>query len=511
MLTGTALVRPGAPAILRNGGPLTYGDLQKRVTSLAGGFRKECGVRRGDRIVICMQNRAEYLETLFACWRLGAVAVPVNARLHPSDVAYHAADCAATVIVHDDTTVSSADEADVDFRIRIGTGGPVAYERLIEAGHGQQIADEDLGDHEPAWIFYTSGTTGRPKGAVLTHGNLTFMIVSWCADLHRVTPEDVVLHCAPLSHGAGFYGIVAIARGAAAVIHRRFDPKMVLSAVSRHGVTSTWLVPTQMRLLLDAFDEGVDLSSLTHVIYGGSPIPLTDQLEAMNRFGPVLCQLYGQGETPMTISYLDRSAHDPRRIDQDVLTSAGIPRTGIEVRIRDDHGEEVPRGEVGEITVRGPTVMAGYLGRADESAEAMKDGFLYTGDLGRFGEKGYLYVLDRKKDLIISGGSNIYAKAVEDVLLSHPQVEAAAVFGVPDRIWGEALTAAVVCRERFDEALLIAHCRGRIAAFQVPKRIHPVDRLPTNAYGKVLKRELRRRFSQASGHQRSEKKERCWT
>ena len=209
----------------------------------------------------------------------------------------------------------------------------------------------------------------------------------------------------------------------------------------------------------------------------------------------------------MTISYLGRSEHDPRRADPEVLTSAGIPRTGIEVRIRDEYGQEVPRGEVGEIAVRGPTVMAGYLGRPDDSARVIRDGFLYTGDLGRFGENGYLHVLDRKKDLIISGGSNIYAKAVEDVLLNHPDVEAAAAFGVPDRIWGEALTAAVVCHGRFDEARLMAHCRGQIADFQVPKRIHSVDQLPTNAYGKVLKRDLRKRFDPANEPNRSETKE----
>jgi long-chain acyl-CoA synthetase len=263
------------------------------------------------------------------------------------------------------------------------------------------------------------------------------------------------------------------------------------------------MVPTQIRMLLDSGDlDRADLSSLASIVYGGSPISPATLAEALERIGPVFCQLYAQGESPMTVTYLRREEHRADRPDREVLTSAGVARTGMEVRIADPDDRVVPAGEPGEIQVRGPAVMAGYWGRPDASAEALRGGWLHTGDVGRADARGFVYVLDRLKDLIITGGTNVYAREVEDVLLRHPGVHDAAVFGSPDRLWGEAVTAVVV-GDALGEDDLRAFCREHLADYMCPKRIHLTDSIPRNAYGKVLKRELRDTYSPSQTPDRS--------
>jgi long-chain acyl-CoA synthetase len=495
-LRRTAARRPDAPAIRFGERSWSFRELDARVDALATGLERRCGARRGDRVVVWMNNGPEVIETFFACWKLGLVVVPVNARLHPDEVAFHARDCGAIALVHGSEYAAGAAGVEVSHRIVVRGDGPLGYEDIVAAGAGAPDRTVALPDEAPAWLFYTSGTTGRPKGATLTHGNLTYVVLGWCADLHCVQPEDVVLHCAPLSHGAGFLALTAVARGAESVVLPRFEAAAALRAIEAHRVTATWMVPTQIRLILDEPTLAErDLSSLTHLVYGGSPIHLEDLTEAVERLGPVLCQLYGQGETPMTISWLRREEHRLDRPDREVLASAGLARTGIEIAILDEAGGALPAGKVGQIAVRGPTVMAGYWQRPEATAETLKDGWLWTGDLGRLDERGYLYVLDRTKDLIITGGANVYAREVEDVLVACPGVRDAAVFGVRHRVWGEAVTAAVVGSGALDEAAILAFCRERLAGYKCPKRVHLVDTLPRSAYGKVLKRELRERFT----------------
>ena len=369
-----------------------------------------------------------------------------------------------------------------------------APELRFSAGADEQTTE--LSEDAPGWLFYTSGTTGRPKGAVITHRNLVFVVVSWCADLYCLRTADVVLHCAPLSHGAGFHALTAVARGAQNLVHDRFDPDQVIGDIARYRVTTSWLVPTQVRMLLDSPALArADLSSVRALVYGGAPMHLVDLTEAMTQFGPVLCQLYGQGESPMTISYLSGDEHRLGRVDQEVLSSAGVVRTGMEIRIVDAQATSLPVGEVGEITVRGPAVMTGYWNRPDATAAALRAGWLHTGDLGRLDERGHLYVLDRLKDFVITGGSNVYAREVEDLLLRHSAIREAAVFGVPDRLWGEAVTAAVVGVDGLTPDEVIAFCRGIMADYKCPKHVHICPELPKNEYGKVLKRELRKRYA----------------
>jgi acyl-CoA synthetase (AMP-forming)/AMP-acid ligase II len=492
-LTTTAALYPGRTALTFEGRSLSYRELDRRVDALAQGLTR-LGLVTGDRVVLWLNNCPEFIETFFACWKLGLVAVPVNARLTSGEVAFHADDCGAAAMVYGPEFAADPEEIPVAHHLSTGQGG--AYGDLIARNSGATGHTCPLPDSAPAWLFYTSGTTGRPKGATLTHGNLTFVAVSWCADLQCLQPEDVVLHCAPLSHGAGFHALVAIARGAKNVIHPRFDPAAVFEDISRHRVTSVWLVPTQIRLLLD--DEGLGragLSSLEAVIYGGSPMYLDDLKEAVTRIGPIFCQLYGQGESPMTITYLRRQEHRFDRPDAEVLTSAGVARTGMEVRIADDEDQEVATGETGEIQVRGPAVMAAYWGRPDATGEALRGGWLHTGDLGRKDGRGIVYVLDRLKDLIITGGTNVYAREVEDTLAQHPKVREAAVFGLPHRVWGEAVTAVVVGDSGLSATDALEFCRGRLAGYKCPKEIYLVEHIPKSAYGKVLKRELRQSYA----------------
>jgi acyl-CoA synthetase (AMP-forming)/AMP-acid ligase II len=491
LLTHAAARAPGRRAVTAGSLQLTYAELNARVDALAAGLTG-LGLGAGDRVVLWMRNCPEFIESFFACWKLGLVAVPVNPRLRGVDVAFHAADSGAAALVHSPEFADGAAEVDVAHPIETGGGG--SYDDLVAAHACAADQTRAVADDAPAWLFYTSGTTGRPKGAVLTHGNLTFVAVSWCADLFGIQPEDVVLHCAPLSHGAGFHALTAVARGAENVVLARSDPGAILAAIAEHRVTAAWLVPTQIRMLLDHPElDGADLSSLVSVVYGGAPMYRSDLVEAIERIGPVFCQLYGQGESPMTITYLRSAEHRP---DSDVLTSAGIARTGMEVRIADADDRVLAADEVGEIQVRGLAVMAGYWGRPEASAEALRGGWLHTGDVGRLDERGYLHVLDRLKDMIITGGSNVYAREVEDVLLRHPGVHDAAVFGTPDRLWGEAVTAVVVGTP--DAAIgaeeVHAFCREHLADYMRPKHVHVADGLPRNSYGKVLKRELRAKY-----------------
>jgi acyl-CoA synthetase (AMP-forming)/AMP-acid ligase II len=334
---------------------------------------------------------------------------------------------------------------------------------------------------------------------MLTHGNLAFATASWLADLTPMTEQDVTLHAAPLSHGAGFHALAATARGAHQVIPHgsRFDPAGILELLAVVAVTNTWMVPTQIVMLLDHVgDHAPPLPALRQVVYGGAPFAPADLRRALEVFGPVFVQLYAQGETPMTATVMPAADHAAALAGDrpDRLGSAGYARPGVDVRVLDDHDVEVAVGEVGEVCVQGPAVMRGYWRRPEESAAALRNGWLHTGDLGRFDEHGYLHLLDRAKDLIITGGSNVYAVEVEAALVAHPSVQDAAVVGVADRTWGEVVVAVIV-GDRDAQSALTEHCRAALAGYKQPRRYEFVDELPRNAYGKVLKRELRDRFS----------------
>ena len=448
-----------------------------------------------------MRNRPEYLEAMFAIWHAGLVAVPVNARLHRDEIAYILEHSESAVVVTD------ADHAD-DVEPLVGTVASLQaavvapgerWDRLTASSPAPLV---DRQPEDPAWLFYTSGTTGRPKGATLTNRNLLMASLSYFADIDPVMPQDCILHAAPLSHGSGLYGLPHVARGAVSVVPQSggVDGDEIAALLRRWPGMSFFAAPTMVkRLAGDRAVAAADLSHLKTIIYGGAPMYLADLEDALAVFGPRLAQIYGQGETPMTITALSKADHADRDHPRwrDRLQSVGVPRTDVEVRVVDDDDRDLPAGEIGEVVVRGDVVMAGYWNQPDATAEALRGGWLHTGDVGSFDADGYLTLRDRSKDLIISGGMNIYPREVEEALLRHPGVRAAAVVGRPDPEWGEAVVAFVVAAdgaapppvEELDRT-----CLDRIARFKRPKDYRFVDALPTNNYGKVVKRELRDRL-----------------
>ena len=479
----------------------SWGTFAARAAAVAAGLRDDFGLAPGDRVAIVMRNRPEYLEALFGIWHAGLVAVPVNARLHRDEIGY--------ILDHSESAVAvtDADHAD-DVESLVGSVASLQaavvapgsrWDRLT-ASSPTALVDRQAQD--PAWLFYTSGTTGRPKGATLTTRNLLMASLSYFADIDPVSANDSILHAAPLSHGSGLYGLPHIARGAVSVVPHSggVDGDEVAALLQRwHGV-SFFAAPTMVkRLAGDPAIAGADLTHMKTIIYGGAPMYLADLEDALAVFGPRLAQIYGQGETPMTITALSKADHaasdHPRWRDR--LQSVGVARTDVEVRIVDALDNELPAGEIGEVVVRGDVVMAGYWKQPEATADALRSGWLHTGDVGSFDDEGYLTLRDRSKDLIISGGMNIYPREVEEALLRHPGVGAVAVVGRPDPEWGEAVVAFVVAAggtaapavEDLDRT-----CLDSIARYKRPKEYRFVDALPTNNYGKVVKRELRDRL-----------------
>ena len=494
-----ARMRPDDPA-LGDGERVhaSWGAFAARTAGVATGLRHELRLSPGDRVAIVMRNRPEYLEALFAIWHAGLVVVPVNARLHRDEIAFILEHSGSAVVVTD-----AEHAGDVEPLVGIVTSLQAAvvapgerWERLTGSAPGPLVSRRP---EDPAWLFYTSGTTGRPKGATLTNRNLLMMSLSYFADIDPVTPQDCILHAAPLSHGSGLYGLPHVARGAVSVVPQSggVDGEEIAALLRRWPGTTFFAAPTMVkRLAGDLAVTAGDLSHLKTIIYGGAPMYLADLEDALAAFGPRLAQIYGQGETPMTITALSKADHAERNHPRwrERLQSVGVSRTDVEVRVVDEDDRELPVGDVGEVVVRGDVVMAGYWNEPDATAEALRGGWLHTGDVGSFDADGYLTLRDRSKDLIISGGMNVYPREVEEALLRHPGVRAAAVVGRPDPEWGEAVVAYVVAADSGAPppiADLDRTCLDHIARFKRPKDYRFVDALPTNNYGKVVKRELR--------------------
>ena len=492
LLTNAARWFPDRPGVTWGTETITYGELDKQVVALDGWLRSH-NVGLGVRVAVFMDNRPEFLVAMFGTWRCGAALVPCNARLTTEELSFLVSDSGAAVIITDEAHAATARAAAGNAIVCVA--GPQLGAILDAERFPAPAGPVDVRSNDLAWLFYTSGTTGQPKGAMLSHDTLTFVTVSWLADLTPLDENDVTLHVAPLSHGAGFHALAATARATHQVIPQStsFDPAHILDLIRAYGVTNTWMVPTQIVMLTESAPPDPDLPSLHYVVYGGAPMTPAATERALRRFGPIFVQLYGQGETPMTATVLRREDHRP-----ELFGSAGRARPGMEVAIHDVDGKTVAPGDVGEVVVRGTAVMSGYWGRPDATAESLREGWLHTGDLGRLTEDGVLYLLDRTKDMIISGGSNVYAVEVEQVLSAHPDVGDAAVIGIPDDLWGEVVVAVVVpARGDMDTAVLEQHCRASLAGYKIPRRWIQVEGLPRNAYGKVVKRDLRAQLGAA--------------
>jgi len=483
----------------------TWATFAASVAAVAGGLRSRFGLVPGDRVAIVMRNRPEYLVAKFAAWHAGLVCVPVNARLHRDEIAYILDHSGSALVITDEEHAADVEPlvgSVASLKAAVVAPGP-HWDALTTS---MPIALCDRAPSDAAWLFYTSGTTGRPKGATLTHRNLLMATLSYFADIAFVTPRDSMLHAAPLSHGSGLYGLAHVARGAVSVVPPggEFDGGVFAAMLARWSGVSLFAAPTIVKRLAEhPAVASAQLQNLGTIVYGGAPMYLADLEHALGVFGPRLAQIYGQGETPMTITALSKADHadraHPRHIER--LQSVGTRRTDVEVRVVDEDGRELEPGGIGEIVVRGDVVMAGYWDQPEATAEALRGGWLHTGDIGSFDEDGYLTLRDRSKDLIISGGMNIYPREVEEVLLHHPVVRAAAVIGRPDAEWGESVVAFVVVEGGGDAPSideLDRLCLDRIARYKRPKEYRFVDELPTNNYGKVLKRELRERLQAES-------------
>lgn len=492
--------RPDSPAIaFGEDVHATWAQLAVRTATIAAGLQRELRAVTGDRVAIVMRNRPEYLEALLAIWHAGLVAVPINSRLHRDEIGYIVEHSGAIAIITDDDHAADA-SAVVDAVDTLRAAVVAPGRRWDDLAGEASIELVDREPTDPAWLFYTSGTTGRPKGATLTNRNLMAMTLSYFADIDAIAPQDCILHAAPLSHGSGLYGLPHIARGALSVIPRSgsVDPHEIATLLARWTGMTFFAAPTMVRrLATDPAMRTTDLSNLKTIIYGGAPMYLADLELALDVFGPRLTQIYGQGETPMTITALAKQDH---RRDvpnwRQLLQGVGFPRTDVEVRVIDEHDRELPVNQVGEIVVRGDVVMAGYWDQPDATMETIRDGWLHTGDLGSFDTDGSLTLHDRSKDLIISGGMNIYPREVEETLLQHPDIVATSVVGRPDPEWGEIVVAFVVISPNSQPptaAELDELCINHMARYKRPKEYHFLDMLPTNSYGKVLKRELRDR------------------
>jgi acyl-CoA synthetase (AMP-forming)/AMP-acid ligase II len=506
-LTRSAEQMPDRLAVACGDWRATYQEEELRVNALALAL-KSLGIAKGDRVAILQWNCPQFLETMFACFKAGLCVVPINARLHPDEVRYHLQDSGAAALVYGhefgEAVASIRNSLPVTPHfISLLAAAPweLDFERLVQdhAGTADQtvhVAADDL-----AWLFYTSGTTGRPKGAILTHGNLDYAVTSYLADVLPINCQDAALHAAPLSHGSGFQALANLARGAANVIlfPREFEASNVLGAIERFRVTNLFLAPTMIKLLLNAPEiDRYNLASLRYVVYGGAPMYVDDLKKAVGRLGQVFIQIFGQGESPMTGTYLRREDHviDGSEYQEKRLVSAGVARTGIDVRIVDPEDHEVTRGQLGEVVVRGGTVMSGYWRQPEATAETLRNGWLHTGDVGYMDTGGYVFILDRQKDMVISGGANIYPREIEEVIQQHPAVKEVAVFGVPDELWGESVKAIVALRDgcTTTEQDIVTECIAHLASYKKPRSVEFVPDLPKNANGKILKRELRERY-----------------
>ena len=472
----------------------TYGELAARAARLAGALRAQ-GLVAGDRVLVFMRNHPAYLELMYACWWAGLAVVPVNAKLHLREaqwIAEHAQARWAFV---------TAD---------VGAGLVVPGRCIdVETAHyaalfgGAAVEVQHRGPDDLAWLFYTSGTTGKPKGVMLTHRNLATMGLTYFVDVDAVDARDAIVYGAPMSHGAGLYAIPHVMAGARHVVPASggFDAAEIFSLARSVGRLSMFAAPTIVKRLVDhAEAHALGGEGFKTIVYGGAPMYAEDIKRALRVMGPRFVQIYGQGETPMVATALSR-AHlqdtgHPRHAQR--VASVGVAQTPVEVRMADPEGRTLPLGEIGEVLVRGDTVMAGYWRDEAATAAAVRDGWLFTGDMGCLDADGFLTLKDRSKDLVISGGSNIYPREVEEALLLAPGVAEVSVVGAPDPDWGEVVVAFVVAESgrAVTPAELDAVCLRHIARFKRPKRYEFVDSLPKNNYGKVLKTQLRARLKE---------------
>lgn len=492
-LYAQALRTPQAPALYTGFEcDATYHEFAARAAALAAVFASDYGVRVGDRIAVYTANRSEYLIVMYAIWWLGAVLVPVNYKLSRNEAAWIIANADASVVITGQGDQFAVDQLSDGCReLGIDTE---AFEAATRNADGFD-APVSVKPGTLAWLFYTSGTTGKPKGVMLSHDNLVAMTLCYPLDVDSVSPEDAWLYAAPMSHGAGLYNFMFVRRGARHVVpaSKGFDSAEIFDLARQLDRICLFAAPTMVKRMVR--NAPATIAGLRTIVCGGGPMYAADLIEAIEVLGPVFAQIYGQGESPMTITAMHREAI----ADTDLpnwnarIASVGTAQSCMEVRVVDEALNDLPVGQHGQVVVRGPAVMQGYWRNEEATRSTLVDGWLCTGDIGFLDADGYLTLTDRSKDVIISGGSNIYPREVEEVLARHSDVSEVAVVGSPSAEWGEEVVAFVLPRPEhtLDAASLETWCRAEIASFKKPKRYVFCTELPKNSYGKVLKTELR--------------------
>ncbi|MET9262523.1 AMP-binding protein [Amycolatopsis sp. NPDC004079] len=499
LLQRTYDVHSGQTALVHADGTETsFGRLRDLAAGLAGGLAG-LGLGRGDRVLIAARNCAEYVVVDHALFWGGFVRVAVSFRLHAREIAEIAEDCAARVVVADADRVTELDAA---LRAAGVEAKVVSTRSVAELAEHDPVPPAPAEREDLAWMPYTSGTTGRPKGVMHTHRSLLATIRNMMVELPPITDRDTMLQIAPLSHLAGWYGLVYTVRGARQLFAAEFDAREAVEAIGKYRVTAMPIVPTILTMLTDELERGDHgdhaVSSMRTIIYGGSAIAPAKLARAIAGFGDVFVQSYGLTELPMPVSSLSQEDHkfDPAEPAPERLASAGRVTPYIEVRIVGADGNDAPPGESGEIWIRGDMMMTGYWRQPEETAAFLRpDSWASSGDIGRMSD-GYLYIVDRKRDLIVSGGFNVFPSEVEKVIGALPGVAETAVVGVPDPRWGESVLAVVVREPGSDltEEQVLAACRESIAGYKKPRRVEFADALPKNSSGKLLRRELRAKY-----------------
>ena len=511
MLSLTAVARraaqlqPRTPALVHEGRQLPWGAVPDRLARLAGGLRR-LGIEDGERAAILALNSDRYYEFYFATAWAGGVFVPVNTRLAGPEVVHWLTDSGARVLCVDESFLGLVQELRdqlpaLETLVFLGDEAPAGTLAWEELAAGPAVPDANRGDDDLAGLFYTGGTTGRSKGVMLSHRNLVVNALQ-IAPVLGIDAGDRILHTAPMFHIADWVVCMAAAQaGARNWFRPAFEPVDVMATIERERIQKLLLVPTMIAMIVNhpALAEH-DLSSLERILYGASPMPEAVIAKVLDTLpGVEMVQAYGQTEAAPCVTLLRPEYHtvDPDSPFAGKLRSAGQAIPGVEVAVLDAKDRPVPSGEVGEVCCRGPNVMLGYRNLPEQTGATLRGGWLHTGDGGRIDEDGFLFIVDRVKDMIVSGGENVYSAEVENALQAHPAVAQCAVIGVPDEHWGERVHAIVVPQEgaTVGEDELVAHCRGLIAGYKCPRSVTVrSEPLPLSGAGKILKTELRRPF-----------------
>lgn len=478
--------------------PITYAQLDRSVRALAYLLRRDLGLNPGDRVTLVMRNCSDYAQAMLAAWHAQLCVVPVNNKLHAKEIEFILQDSRSRLCLTDSGLYDNLLPLTRSIEdLKVMDVGATSFQEAKTGPCLENMSNPGKHGELPAWLFYTSGTTGRPKGVVLSHSNLVNMALNFYADVQAVSESDVLLHAAPMSHGSGLYSVPFFLKGALQLVPSSggFDASETSRLLQQHHNVSLFAAPTMVnRLVKYVREHAIALPRLRTVIVAGAPFYVEDIKRAVQALGPRIAQIYGQGESPMSITAQTASqiARAVELGDDDFLSSVGYPQTSIEISIADGSGHPLGIGQAGEILVAGPTVMQGYWNKPQATEDTLADGKLHTGDVGMLDERGLLYLMDRSKDVIISGGTNIYPREVEEALMQDPRVTEVAVIGIPDPEWGESVLAFVVCQDdsQVTAEALEARCLSQIARFKRPKHYVFIDQMPKNATGKVLKRQL---------------------